>query len=71
MEKSDELARFYGVDGDELHLVFNFPFITAPLDAEPLRSPRRGDRGPAAELRVAGVDRLEPRHVAVGDPLGR
>jgi alpha-glucosidase len=37
VEKSDELARFYGVDGDELHLAFNFPFITAPLDAEPLR----------------------------------
>ena len=37
VEKSDELARFYGVDGDELHLAFNFPFITAPFEAEPLR----------------------------------
>jgi alpha-glucosidase len=30
------LARFYG-DGDELNLAFNFPFITAPFAAEPLR----------------------------------
>ena len=37
VEKSDELARFYGLDADELHLAFNFPFITAPLEAEPLR----------------------------------
>jgi alpha-glucosidase len=37
VDKSDELARFYGVDGDELHLAFNFPFIMAPLDATPLR----------------------------------
>ncbi|MGO9872934.1 MAG: alpha-amylase family glycosyl hydrolase [Acidimicrobiia bacterium] len=37
VEKSDELARFYGVDGDELHLAFNFPFITAPMEAETLR----------------------------------
>ena len=37
VEQSDELARFYGVDNDELHLAFNFPFITAPLEAEPLR----------------------------------
>jgi alpha-glucosidase len=37
VEHSDELARFYGVDGDELHLAFNFPFITAPFEAAPLR----------------------------------
>jgi alpha-glucosidase len=33
---ADELAAFYG-DGDELHLAFNFPFISAPLEAEAMR----------------------------------
>ena len=37
VEKSDDLARFYGLAADELHLAFNFPFITAPLEAGPLR----------------------------------
>ena len=37
VEAGDELARFYGSDADELHLAFNFPFITAPLEAAPLR----------------------------------
>jgi alpha-glucosidase len=37
VERGDELARFYGADADELHLAFNFPFITSPLDAAPLR----------------------------------
>ncbi len=37
VEQSDELARFYGRNADELHLAFNFPFITAPLAAGPLR----------------------------------
>jgi alpha-glucosidase len=38
VERSDELARFYGLDADELHLAFNFPFITAPLEAMALRA---------------------------------
>ena len=38
VEQSDALARFYGRDNDELHLAFNFPFITAPLAADPLRT---------------------------------
>jgi alpha-glucosidase len=33
----DRLADFYGDGDDELHLAFNFPFITAPLHAETLR----------------------------------
>jgi alpha-glucosidase len=32
-----ELARYYGDGTDELHLAFNFPFISAPLDAEAMR----------------------------------
>ena len=32
----DALARFYG-NNDELHLAFNFPFITAAFEADPLR----------------------------------
>ena len=71
VEKSDELARFYGADGDELHLAFNFPFITAPLEAEPLPRHRRVDRSAPPAGRVAGLDRLEPRHVAPRDALGR
>jgi alpha-glucosidase len=31
------LAEYYG-SGDELHLAFNFPFINAPLEAEPMRA---------------------------------
>ncbi len=33
----DALARYYGDGSDELHLAFNFPFITAPLDAAAMR----------------------------------
>jgi alpha-glucosidase len=36
VEQRDALARFYG-NNDELHLAFNFPFITASFEAEPLR----------------------------------
>jgi len=36
VEDPDALARFYG-HGDELNLAFNFPFITAPFEAEALR----------------------------------
>jgi alpha-glucosidase len=36
VEEREALARFYG-DDDELNLAFNFPFITAPFEAEPLR----------------------------------
>ena len=70
VEEPGTLARFYG-DGDELNLAFNFPFITAPFEAGPLRQHRRRDRGAAAPGRLAGVDGLEPRHVPVGDPMGR
>ena len=33
----DSLARYYGDGTDELHLAFNFPFLTAPFEAEALR----------------------------------
>jgi alpha-glucosidase len=33
----EQMARFYGAD-DELHLAFNFPFLTAPFDAAVLCS---------------------------------
>jgi len=36
--KVGELAAYYGDGSDELHLAFNFPFLTAPFDAEALRS---------------------------------
>jgi alpha-glucosidase len=35
--KIEMLADFYGDGHDELHLAFNFPFITAPLDAHAMR----------------------------------
>ena len=31
------LSSFYGADLDELHLAFNFPFITAPFDSTAMR----------------------------------
>ncbi len=36
VDDGDALAKFYGA-GDELNLAFNFPFITAPFEAAPLR----------------------------------
>ncbi len=33
----EALARYYGDGRDELHLAFNFPFISAPLEADALR----------------------------------
>jgi alpha-glucosidase len=36
VEQRDALARFYG-NNDELHLAFNFPFITAAFEADALR----------------------------------
>jgi alpha-glucosidase len=35
--KIDELMRYYGDGFDELHLAFNFPFITSPLEAVAMR----------------------------------
>ena len=32
----ERLARFYGRDGDQLHLAFNFPFAFSPLDPNAL-----------------------------------
>ncbi|HEX4492811.1 MAG TPA: alpha-amylase family glycosyl hydrolase [Acidimicrobiia bacterium] len=37
VDDGETLARFYG-EGDELNLAFNFPFIGAPLAAEPMRA---------------------------------
>jgi alpha-glucosidase len=34
----ESLAAYYGTGTDELHLAFNFPFITAPLEPSPLRT---------------------------------
>ncbi len=36
--KVEELATYYGDGSDELHLAFNFPFLTAPFDATTMRS---------------------------------
>jgi alpha-glucosidase len=35
--KVEELVKYYGNGTDELHLAFNFPFITAPFDAVAMR----------------------------------
>jgi alpha-glucosidase len=35
--KLDKLVDYYGAGNDELHLAFNFPFITAPLAADAMR----------------------------------
>ena len=34
----EALAGYYGEGGDELHLAFNFPFLSAPLEADALRT---------------------------------
>ena len=67
----DKLAEFYGDGTDELGLAFNFNFISAPLPGARDAGHRRGDRGGAAAWSLAGVDRLQPRHVPLSHPLGR
>ena len=37
VEPVESLAAYYGNGGDELHLAFNFPFITAPLEEPAMR----------------------------------
>ena len=67
----EELAAYYGDGRDELHLAFNFPFITAPFEAAAMRQVVEDDRAPLPPGRVAGVDGLEPRHVPLRVPVGR
>ncbi len=38
VEGAEALAAYYGNGRDELHLAFNFPFISSPLDAGAMRS---------------------------------
>jgi alpha-glucosidase len=38
VEDAESLAAYYGTGGDELHMAFNFPFISSPLDALSMRS---------------------------------
>ncbi len=38
VEPVESLAAYYGNGGDELHLAFNFPFISAPLDEAAMRT---------------------------------
>ena len=65
-----ELAAYYGDGRDELHLAFNFPFISAAFECRCASRHRRAHRSGAAAGRLAGVDRLEPRHVPLSHPLG-
>ena len=55
---------------DELQLAFNFPFINAPFEAAAMRDVVERIEAHAPAGRVARVDRLESRHVAVRDALG-
>ena len=57
--------------GDELHMAFNFPFISSPLEARGHAPHRRGRRARPARRGLAGVDGIEPRHVPVRHPVGR
>jgi alpha-glucosidase len=38
VEQMEALARYYGNGRDELHMAFNFPFISAPLEGEAMRA---------------------------------
>jgi alpha-glucosidase len=38
VEPVESLAAYYGNGGDELHLAFNFPFISAPLEEPAMRA---------------------------------
>ena len=35
---AESLAAYYGTGSDQLHLAFNFPFISSPLDAPAMRT---------------------------------
>ena len=71
VEQMEELARYYGTGGDELHLAFNFPFISAPLEAPAMRPIVEAIEAALPGRGLAGVDRIEPRHVPVRHPVGR
>ncbi len=71
----DALAAFYGDGGDELDLAFNFPFISSPLEAGPLRSivesveaTLPGGAWPAWTASNHDMGRFATRW-ALGDPL--
>ena len=71
VEGADALAAYYGDGTDELHLAFNFPFISSPLEAAAMRTIVEDTEKALPPGGLAGVDRLEPRHVPVRHPLGR
>ena len=66
----DRLAEFYGDGHDELGLAFNFDFIGAPLDARAMRDIVERTEAALPPGGMAGVDRLQPRHVPLPHPLG-
>ena len=67
----EALAAYYGTGGDELHLAFNFPFINSPFDAGAMRAIVEDTERASARRGLAGVDRIQPRHVPVRHPVGR
>ncbi len=69
--RSTTLVDYYGNGDDELHLAFNFPFITAPFDADAMRQIVEETEALLAPRCMAGVDGVEPRHVAVRLAVGR
>ncbi len=38
VEQMEALAAYYGTGSDELHMAFNFPFISSPLEADAMRA---------------------------------
>ena len=76
VEDPTALATYYGVDLDELQLAFNFPFITAPFAAEPMRDiveateaqlpAARGPCGPARTTTCRGSRRGGPATIRAG-----
>ena len=68
--KIEALVGYYGDGSDELHLAFNFPFLTAPLDADAMLGVVGDTLSTAAPRSVAGVDGVQSRHVAAGLAVG-
>ncbi len=71
VESLPALMQFYGSGRDELHGGFNFVFLNAPLDAVGHATHRGGSRSHPAQWIVAHLDRLQPRRLPPGHPVGR
>ena len=71
VHRLEMLPPFYGDGTDELHLAFNLPWLHAEFRADALRAVVEETERILPDGGLAGVDRLQPRHLPPGHPVGR